>query len=344
MRVFRWLLLAGSASAIVFAPVSAQESSTLEAPMDEIVVTGEFPGPGLWKVTRPGDTSGNTLWILGDPGPLPRSLTWRSNEIEATVSGAQEILFDSGVTIKPDEKVGIWRGLTLVPAALKARHNPDGAKLEVVLPPELYTRWLVQKKLYLGRSGGVETWRPMFAAMKLQQEAEEKMEPTATDTVMKKIHELVAKQKIKQTFPMLEYTVKRSEIRARMKGFQKEALTDVECFAVTLDLVEALARRDVENARSKAWARGDLAALRSLPELPNPDPPCTMAIMSSQAARDLVPTDIAELQKAKWLEAVGASLAVNRSTFAVLPFHKLIRKDGYPDLLRAKGYLVEEPG
>src|SRR5512144_526898 len=86
------------------------------AAMDEIVVTGEYPGPGLWKVTREGEPAGHTLWIIGDPPPLPKRLAWKSTAVEAVVLRSQEILRDAGVTMKPDEKIGFFKGLTLLPS------------------------------------------------------------------------------------------------------------------------------------------------------------------------------------------------------------------------------------
>lgn len=341
MRLFVCSLAAALPVLVGAQEVAAPEPA--EGPLSEVVVTGEFPGPGMWKITRAGDASGHALWIVGEPGALPKGMMWKSQEIEATVGSAQEILFDTGVNIAPDEKVGFFRGLTLVPAALKVRRNPDDAKLEEVLPAELYARWLVQKKLYLGRDSGVENWRPWFAAQKLEEEVMKKLELVPYGTVSGKVGYLAGQRKIKQTYPTLKYTFKRGEIRARLKDFLREPLADVECFAMTLDLVEALGRRDIENARNKAWARGDLAGLSALPERPDPDFLCEMAIMSSQAASDLVPDNIRELATAKWLEVAEASLATNQTTFAVLSFDKLIRKDGYLDLLRQKGYVVEGP-
>jgi TraB/PrgY/gumN family len=343
MRVFLWLLFAGFSTALANAQEPPAPEAPHEEPLSEIVVSGEFPGPGLWKVTRAGETSGHALWIVGDPGPLPKGMKWKSQEIEAKVASAQEVLFDAGINLTPDEKVGVFRGLTLVPAALKARRNPDDGKLADVLPAELYARWQVQKKLYLGRDRGVESWRPLFAAQKLQEGVVEKLGLSPRETVYRKVRDLAGKRKIKQTSPTIKYTFKRSELRDRIKEFSREALADVECLAVTLDLVEALGRRDVENARNKAWARGDLAGLSALPMRPNPNLPCAMAIMNAEAARDLVPANIQELVTAKWLEAVEASLAANQTTFAVLSYDKLIRKDGYLDLLRQKGYVVEDP-
>ena len=41
--------------------------------MEVIVVTGEQPGPGLWKVS-----SGNhVMWILGEVSPFPRKVKWK---------------------------------------------------------------------------------------------------------------------------------------------------------------------------------------------------------------------------------------------------------------------------
>src|SRR5689334_10998387 len=128
----------------------APEPAADAAPIEEIVVTGEYPGPGLWRVTRADDPAGHTLWIIGDPPPLPKRLAWKSTAVEAVVLRSQEILQDTGVTMKPDEKIGLFKGLGLLPSALKARRNPDEAKLSELLPPDVYARWLVQKKRFLG--------------------------------------------------------------------------------------------------------------------------------------------------------------------------------------------------
>src|SRR6478752_3523177 len=91
-----------------------------DEPMEEVVVTGEFPGPGMWKVTRPDDAAGHVLWIVGDPPPLPKRMQWKSRDVEAVALESQEILLDSSVRMEPDEKIGVFRELTLIPAAMKA--------------------------------------------------------------------------------------------------------------------------------------------------------------------------------------------------------------------------------
>ena len=324
------------------APLRAQVPA-IESPLEEVVVNGEFPGPGMWKVTRPNDSSGNTLWIIGDPPPLPKRIQWKSTEVEAVAGSAQEILRDAAVTMKPDEDIGLFRGLTLIPAMLKARKNPEDGKLKDLLPPDLYARWLVQKRLYLGRESGVEEWRPIFAADKLRKGAYEQLKLRDSGMVWEVVGKLAKQRKIRVTSPLITYTVKRDEIRAKLKEFSRESLADVECFATTLALTEALSRRDTENARASAWATGDLETLAALPPLPSPVLPCVMAVMSSQIAREVVPADIREQLAALWTAAAEKSLAANRTTLAIVPLTKLMREDGYLAGLRAKGYVIEAP-
>jgi hypothetical protein len=263
--------------------------------------------------------------------------------VEAAALGAQEILRDSAVSMEPDEKIGFFRGMTLVPAMLEARRNPDECKLKDLVPADLYARWLVQKKLYLGRESGVESWRPFFAADKLRKAAFDELNLREGGAVWDVIGKLAEKHKIKVNSPMLKFTIKRSEVRAKLKEFSRESLPDVECFGTMLALTEALGDRATQDARAHAWAIGDHEALAKLPPLPSPYLPCAMAVMSSQVARDLVPGDIRARVHALWLDAAEKSLAANQSTFAIVPFVKLTRPDGYLAMLRAKGYLIEAP-
>lgn len=314
-----------------------------ESPLEEILVTGEFPGPGMWKVTRAGDTETHVLWIVADPPPLPKRMKWKSKDVEAAALNAQEILLDASVSMRPDEKIGFFRGVTLLPAALEARRNPGDAELEDLLPPDLYSRWLVQKKRYLGREAGVESWRPLFAAARLRKEAYEQLKLREAGVVWDVIGALAKKHKIKVNSPNLTFTFKRSDVRAKLKEFSRESLADTECFAMTLELTEALADRETQNARARAWATADLDTLARLPPLPSPNLPCAMAVLGSQVARELIPADIREQVVTLWLTAAEKSLAGNRSTFAIVPIAKLTRPDGYLARLRDKGYVIEAP-
>jgi TraB/PrgY/gumN family len=330
---------------LAFATLWAQAPATAQdvEPLDEVVVSGEYPGPGLWKVSRAADTAGHVMWIVGEPPPLPKRMKWKSKDIEAVALSAQEILLDSGVRMDADEKIGFFRGITLLPAILEARRNPDDAKLKDLVPADMYARWLVQKKLYLGREIGVERWRPLFAAEKLRKAAFDDLKLREGGAVWEVIGRLAEKHKIKVTTPLLRYTFKRSEVRSKLREFSRESLPDVECFGTMLDLTEALADRETQAARAHAWAIGDHEALARFPVLPSPYLPCAMAVLSSQVAREVIPADIREQVHALWLEAAQKSLAQNSTTFAIVPFVKLTRRGGYLDMLRAKGYLTEAP-
>jgi hypothetical protein len=323
--------------------VAQAQPAPEETPLEEVVVNGEFPGPGMWKVTRANDTGGHTLWIIGDPPPLPKRIQWKSKSVEAVVAGAQEILRDSSVTMKPDEEIGLFRGLSLLPAVLKARKNPEDGRLKDLLPPDLYARWQVQKRLYLGRESSVEEWRPIFAADKLRKGAYDELKLRDNGMVWEVVGKLAKRHKIPVTTPTINYTIKRAEIRAKIKEFSRESLSDVECFATTLDLTEALSNRETEASRARAWATGDLSTLAALPPLPSPSLPCVMAVMSSQVAREVIPADIREQLGSLWINAAEKSIAANQTTFAIVPLVKLMRDDGYLAALRTRGYSIDAP-
>jgi hypothetical protein len=165
---------------LVAASVSrAQDATATESPpavpqagnpgavvdMDTVVVSGVQPGPGLWRVSK-GD---HVLYILGTQSPLPRDMTWRADELRQVLGEAGAVLGPPGVTIGAD--IGFFRGLTLMPSALKAMKNPDGATLDEVLPADLYQRGSVLRRRYLGRDRGVEKKRPLIAVYELYRAA-----------------------------------------------------------------------------------------------------------------------------------------------------------------------------
>lgn len=336
-------------AAILAAPVGAEgaiEDSGAEAdaaaPPEEVVVTGEYPGPGLWKVTRPDDPSDHTLWILGDPPPLPKRMKWKSSEVEAVLMRSQEVLLPSSLSVRPDEKIGVFRGLTLLPAALRARKNPDGRTLREVVPEDLYARWLVQKKRYLGADRGVEKHRPIVAAVKLQREAFDDM-GLRFGQVSETVTSLAKKHKIRTTTPMLNFVFNAKDAKETIRRFGREELADIECFATSLDLAEALADRATSNARASAWATGDLEAFAAVPKLPSALLPCATAVLGSQVAQEVIPSDPRAQLEALWVEAAEKSLATNETTFALLPLSELLASEGRLAALRAKGYNVRAP-
>ena len=341
MATARFLVMLAAVGAALGARTYAQTPSGDE-PIEEVVVTGEFPGPGMWRITR-ADDAGHELWIVGDPPPLPKRMKWKAREVESVALRAQEILLDASVHMDPDEKIGIFRGLSLLPAAMKARKNPGETTLKEQLPPDLYARWLVQKKRFIGSDSGIEKWRPIFAANKLRREALDELELRESGMVWDTIGKLAKKYQIPSTTPYLRFKFHTDDLKEKIREFSREPLADTECFRSTLDLTEALSDSATEARRAHAWATADLETLDALPPLPNPYVPCAMAVLGSQVAKEIIPADIREQLYVLWMQSAEKSLATNQTTLAIVPLQKLTRQGGYLERLRAKGYNVEPP-
>jgi hypothetical protein len=318
------------------------QAQTPEEPLEEITVTGEHAGPGMWQVTHP-DHPGHTLWIVSEPPLLPMRMRFSTQKVVRVASQSQEIIQKVGLSLKPDEKVGVFRMLTLVPAAMKLRKNPDKATLQELVPPDIYARWLVQKKLYLGRDSGVEKMRPFLAAEKLHDAAIKELQ-LGYGGAWGVVWELSEKKKIPVTYPTLGFTFKTDDLRGQIKAFSREKLADEECFARTVELIEALSDKHLEDARARAWATGDLAKLQELPPLPDRESSCEQAIVNALAMTTPVPTDVREQMDELWFATAGKALTKNESTLAFLPMSDLLGELGLLERLRKRGYEILAPG
>ena len=336
--------------------VSAATSPDPEVPeLETFVVSGEQPGPGLWKVSK-GD---HVLWILAAYGPLPKDMTWGTQKIEARIAESQEMLYEGGVNIMPN--IGLLRGLTLIPAALKAGKIPDGRTLKDVLSPETYGKWLVLRQKYIGKDDDVERWRPAIALGQLRAAAMRKSNLSGGPNVYAVVGEIRKKHKVpRNALPAVSRTVRVEDPRGMLKAAQKVELPDVDCFTNGLAQVEP----EVERARElgNAWARGDVAKLRSMHRnMTMKDvltESCTNEMLAvlregnSMNAAHLNKTladaewhaELASVQsQMNWVAAAQLALEKNQSTFAVLSLGDVFRPDGHLAKLRALGYEVEEP-
>jgi uncharacterized protein YbaP (TraB family) len=300
------------------------------APLEEVLVTGEQPGPGLWRIEK-GD---HTLWVLGTQSPLPKKMTWRSDEVDKVIANSQELLTNPSV----DADVGFFTGLTLLPSLIGVRNNPNGAKLQDVVPPDLYARWKVLKEKYIGRDNDPEKWRPIFAAQELYSKAIDKSGLSSSNFVWNAVEKTAKKNKLKITTPTIKLKIEKP--RAVIKEFKKSQLDDTDCFAKTIERLET--DLDVMRARANAWSRGDLAALRKMTHVDQVGA-CISAVMNAQLVQErgyqTLPGRLADA----WVEAADAALTSNRSTFAVLSIDEIVKADGLVARFRGKGYTVEEP-
>lgn len=343
MRLLPACLLAFAATAPICLHANAQGTGAAAPPvilseqvleLETMTVTGVQPGPGLWKV-RHGD---HLLYVLGTQSPLPKGITWRSDEVTEVLKLADEVIGGPGVSVGAD--IGVFRGLTMLPSAMKAMKNPDGDKLQDVLPPELYARWSVLKQRYMGRDAGVEKKRPLIAVNELYGEALSRSGLREGGVVDPVISKVLKARRMKRTSASLN--IKVDDPRAALADFRKETLKpeDLACFRKTLDLIE----NDLPQvaARANAWAVGDWTVLRSVAR-EDQQLACLSAWFNTQTARKRGLTGIEQSVRNQWLATVETALKKNRITFATLPVSQLVKPDGYLAALQAKGYTVEAP-
>jgi len=333
--------------------------------METVLVTGEQPGPGLWKVSR----DGHVMWVLGSIGAVPDTFTWRTKELEARIAESQEVLYPGWPRVNLD--VGVFEALTLVPSAFKAAKNPDGATLKDVLTPEAYATWLRLRQKYLGDDDDMEKYRPMVAEETLNNAIGKKvMKGLRMSPVDAVVHKIARKHKVRiNTLPPVERKIEVEKPRSILKAARNLDLAEGECVGrnlVRTEKLDAMGLLAYDVAATNAWATGDLDAMRQKPdpalaELQRED--CTTAALNAamNSMNSELPAEVrrgldlikqqedmyalagAEAER-NWLEAAEAALANNKSTVAVLPMGVVLNPWIYLAKLKEKGYVVEAPG
>jgi hypothetical protein len=327
------LSLAVPAAAFAQTAPAASASSPIrdEAP---VLVSGEQTGPGLWRVAK----GGHVMWVLGTQSPLPEHMQWHSRQVEDVLAASQEVIYPPASGISVDGG-GFFRSLLLLPKVYGARKNPDGKTLGEVLPPDLYARWLPLRERYLGRGSGAERMRPLFAADELWSKALDDNDLASSGIVWPVITQAIKAHGLRVTVPrrMLKIT----DAKALLAEVEHAQLDDAQCMEATVRRLEAGPER--LRARANAWAVGDIAALRALPDT-DQNHACAEAAMQSPALRKRGGAGIDAEVERLWLDAAQKALAGNASTFAVLPIGDLLAADGgYLGRLAALGYEVTAP-
>lgn len=335
------LCLALAAPAVFAAQVQTPSPTSTVAPppvpanvplLTPVVVSGVVSGPGLWKVSK----DGHVLWVLGTLSPLPGHMQWESHEVGQVLAQSKQVLLQPKLKLKAD--VGFFGKLFLLPSAYGARKNPDGKSLDQVMDSATYARWLILKRKYIGNDGGIERWRPLFAAQELYRKALKASGLSGDGGVPGTVAALAKNDGVPET--PVEYRVEIKHPRDALKAFKAAAPSDMECFSRTLDAIE----QDLPamTARANAWATGDLDALRAQPDSHRRDA-CVSAITSAGFARQLGLADVPAQLEAAWLAAARDALAKNDTSFAMLPMDELLSPGGYVNRLKAEGYAVVAP-
>lgn len=326
MRIFALVVCLLSSFASAQTPPDSPPTQTL----DTVLVTGEQPGPGLWKVSK----ADHVLWILGTQTPLPKKMNWRAAEVEKIIAQSQEVLADASAEVN----IGIFHALILLPSILSARKNDEGGKLQNILPADLYARWSALKAKYIGRDNGVERLRPMFAARELYQKAIDKSGLSDRNEVWRAVEKAAKADHVRITTPQVKIPL--DDPKQAIRDFRSTAGDlDIACLAITITRLET--DLDAMRQRANAWSIGDLDALKNLP-FPDQRAACLAAVASNANLRGHIDDAQTRINDA-WLAAAEKALTENRSTFAVLPIAKLVKPDDRLAALRARGYDIQVP-
>jgi uncharacterized protein YbaP (TraB family) len=298
--------------------------------LDTVLVTGEQPGPGLWKVSK-GD---HVLWILGAQYPLPKDMIWRAADVEKTIAQSQQVIADA----TPKLELSFFHKLTLLPAVYGARKNDAGTTLKDVLPADTYARWLTLKAKYIGNDSGVERLRPMVAANELYEKALRKSGLARNGLIWDTVRAIARKDHVRIVEP--QASIPLDDAKQTIRDFkQTTGSLDADCLAATMTRLETdLAAMRV---RANAWAVGDVDALRKLPGS-SPQNACRAALSSNPRLHEQLDEALVGLDQA-WIAAAESALRDNASSFAVLPMDELLRPNCRLAMLAARGYAVEPP-
>jgi uncharacterized protein YbaP (TraB family) len=302
-----------------------EETAPQVAPPAQVVISGEYRGPRLWRVSK----DGHALWVLGTVAPLPKRMVWQSEDIQRLLRQTQEVIPawpSVGIGFHPFIAVHLyvlWR---------KSQTNPDHLPLRAVLPPDLYARFSALKLRFAPNDRRIEELRPILAARRLYDDALSASDLTPRNDIQRTVLDLARRQSV---------PVRQDKLLVKDPVDVMRDLANIPRSAEIACLRSVLTRLETDlgpmQARARAWALGDVALLRRLPHTDN-RATCLEAVSGSARMRSLV----AEAQQ-DWMSAATQALERNQATLAMQSMDRLLGPDGTLETLRRMGYQVEGP-
>lgn len=325
MRVQAMLtaLLVFSASVARAEDAPAEDASS--APIEEIEILGERPGPQLWKITH----GENTLWLLGLLQPLPKRMQWKSGAVEEVLDQSQEVIAAGGAL---SAKLGLVSGFRLYRQWRALRVNPNEQTLAQVLPADLYARFEALRAKYAPRDRDMAELRPIFAAGSLFRAAVDRVGLTTENDV----HERVEKLAKKRDLPIRQVKLMLENPSDTLGAVDEIPLAQqIACLETTIARLETDV--DAMRVRAKAWADGDIDAFKAA-AYPDQQQACWNAIGSASEIKPLI-----EKAQRDWLAFFDAALASSRVSLAMQSLDRVLAPDGVLAHARSQGYEVRGP-
>jgi uncharacterized protein YbaP (TraB family) len=303
-----------------FAATASAGADDAPVQLDEVTVTGERAGPGLWHVRN----GGAQLWIFGTVSPLPKDMIWRSAQLESILDGADQVL-----VAKPVE-IGIARAMWLVVTQRSLLMAPHGKKLKDLLPADLYARFAKQRALFTDDAGKWERYRPLVASAFLEEEALHRIGLSTRLDLAEEVRTLARKHHVH----IEEFKI--AGLRDILDALKSlPPATEDTCVAASLATLETGLPRLIERAR--AWATGNVERIQQLPES-REVAACRAAITMESTSGDLY-----ALLRRTWIENMQQHLRHGGITVAVVSMDMLLEPGGFLEQLRDSGYTIEQP-
>jgi uncharacterized protein YbaP (TraB family) len=295
----------------------------IEAPpekLDEITVTGERAGPGLWHVYQ----GAAQLWIFGTVSPLPKDMTWRSKQLEKILDGTDQVL-----VAKPFE-IGIARALWLLVTQRDLLMLSHGKKLKDVMPTELHARFAAQRENFTKDSDKWEKFRPIIAAAFLEEDALHAVGLSTRLDLADEVRSLARKHHVRiEEFKIAGL----HDVLDALKTLPPA--TEQKCVAASLATIETGMPRLID--RAQAWATGDVQRIQDLPES------AEVAVCRAAITVDPGAGDLYTMLRQTWIQNMTRHLETGGVTVAVVSMDLLIEPGGFLDALRARGYTIDPP-
>jgi uncharacterized protein YbaP (TraB family) len=314
-----------SLAMLVGATNAAHSQSDAAPQIETVLVVGEQPGPGLWKVTK----DGNVLWIVSTFGPLSARVIWRSQQVEAILKGARELYTEPNFeAYLPNDR----EGMRLMD---KATQNDTRRTLQDVVPADLYGRFDALQQEYAG-GRRFEELRPFIAVQRLKERAMRTLSLTGDGGIRTKIVGLAKRNRVKvRSLTLIDNSAARPAM-LDLDAIPREA--DIPCMRAQLARLET--ELNEAALRANAWASGDVAELRRLiaPAHDASFEACKDLLLSSKYFRNGILEAYGRAET-----ALRGALTRNGSTVALMPIEELFRPNGLLAGFRRDGYQVEEP-
>lgn len=283
----------------------------------EIVEVQAAPGPAVWHLTR-----GNSeVWILGTVGGMPDGLKWNKDYLAQLLDGARAIL------MPPRPSIGVFEGAWFVIVNGGKFSLPRGQSLEPSLSDGLRARFVATREKLDRDEGRYRTDTPLRAALRLQQDLQDKLDLTRDEP--RETIDRLARARHVQSAPIARYEV----LDAAEDVLKLDPDQQRVCLAQSIEDVDRQFTHAVPAAQ--AWAIGDIRNVKAnYAELRLVD--CITSQVHSVA-------DISERDVADYTSAINAALDQPGKTIAVIDISPLLRQGGVLERLEALHVAIEGP-